>query len=56
LGLQTREFKIGFRDDKPSAAWKRQVDDSIGVPREELFHQGQLGSRTRSRAQTHRGV
>jgi hypothetical protein len=27
-GFEQEKIKIGFRDDKPSAAWKRQVDDS----------------------------
>jgi hypothetical protein len=27
-GCKQEKIKIGFRDDKPSAAWKRQVDDS----------------------------
>jgi hypothetical protein len=27
-GFKQEKIKIGFSDDKPSAAWKRQVDDS----------------------------
>jgi hypothetical protein len=27
-GFEQEKLKIGFRDDKPSVAWKRQVDDS----------------------------
>jgi hypothetical protein len=27
-GFEQEKIKIGFRDDKPSTAWKRQVDDS----------------------------
>jgi hypothetical protein len=26
--FEQEKIKIGFRDDKPSTAWKRQVDDS----------------------------
>jgi hypothetical protein len=55
-GFEQEKIKIRFRDDKPTTAWKRQSLVSIGVPSEELCHQGQLGSRTRSRAQTYKGV
>jgi hypothetical protein len=27
-GFKQEKIKIGFSDDEPSAAWKRQVDDS----------------------------